>query len=485
MTISLGALFGWFFVVEWAVRVVMLFVVPAKQRRSTVHAWLLLIMIAPLLGTIAYYMFGNPNLPKVRRRKLEITHALTQKELNALKSSQPELFSNLREADGASLAGLSTHLGGLPPMNGNEIEVLIGYEAARTQLIEMIDTAVEYIHMQYFIMVHDKETQQVFDALENAVKRGVVVRCMFDRLVSARYPGGIGVKARLVSIGVQVQEMLPLRVFPGKSFTRPDLRNHRKLVIADGHTALFGSQNLIQKTYGRKDGLFYEDMVTKMSGPVVWQLNSAFRSDWYAETGETLKKILEDNDMPAAVGSAACQVLPSGPNHEHDNNLKLYTAMIHAAKESIYIVVPYFIPDSSLLDALTTAAQRGVDVVIVNSESIDKVLAAHAQRSFYGELLDVGCEVYLYKKPAFLHTKLVLVDNRIAVYGSSNLDMRSFELNFELTVVAYDKDVAASMHRVVSKYLHNSTRVTKQIWSQRSTGPRVLEKLASLASSVL
>ncbi len=485
MKFNFGVVFGWFFVVEWAVRLLMLFVVPTKQRRATVHAWLFFIMITPVFGTIAYYMFGNPSLPKLRRRKLEITRNLTKTEINLLQTNQPHLFPSFHGTDYESLAILSTRLGGLPPMSGNQIEVLEGYDTSIAELVKLLQSATEYVHIQYFIFVYDEVTQPVFDALKDAVERGVVVRCMFDRIVSARFRGGFGVKGRLERIGVEVQDMLPLNVIPGKNFTRPDLRNHRKLVVVDGHTAMFGSQNLIQKSYGRKDGLYYEDLVTKLRGPIVWQLNNAFRSDWYAETGDTLKKVVEDNDMPPHAGTSVCQVLPSGPNHEHDNNLKLYTAMVHTAKKSIYIVVPYFIPDASLFDALTTAAQRGVQVVIVNSESIDKVLVGHAQRSYYGELLDVGADVYLYNKPAFLHTKLIIIDEQVAVYGSSNLDMRSFELNFELTAIVYDPHVAQSMTKVVKSYLYRSRKVTKKAWNQRSQRLRVLEKVASLASSVL
>lgn len=478
-------LFTSFFILEWVIRVVMLFVVPSKQRTSTVHAWLFFIMITPTIGTLFYYMFGNPNLPKSRRETLKVVTRMSKREIASLQKDKPELFTEIANDDYDTIAVLSTHLGGLPPMRGNSVKLLTDYDAVFAHLVQMIDEAKEYIHMQYFIAVYDDKTAPVYDALQRARERGVIVRFMFDRPVSARFHGGFRLKARLVSLGIDVREMLPFSLIPGKRFTRPDLRNHRKLVIIDGRSALCGSQNLIQKSYGRRDGLYYVDLVAQITGPAVWQLNNVFRADWFAETGDALKEIVEDNDMPPMAGAATIQVLPSGPNHEHDNNLKLYTSMVHAAKKRVHIMVPYFIPDSSLLDALTTAAQRGVEVTIINSEVIDKLLAGHAQRSFYDELLAVGVHIYLYKKPAFLHAKQMLIDDDVAIFGSSNLDIRSFELNFELNTIVYDRHVVQELKSLEQQYLKHSKQITATEWANRPFRLKMMDRLASLASTVL
>lgn len=484
MSFSLSPLFAGIFVAEWALRIVMLFVVPKKQRPSSANAWLLLIMIFPTVGTLLFLMFGNPKLTKIRTKKRRQVDVLTKKELSELGSSHKDLFATLENDDHRTLARLATYLGGLPPMKGNSAEFISDYNESFRVIAKEIDNARSYVHVQYFIAVLDDATEVIFTALENAVKRGVTVRFLYDRVISRHYSGHKAMRQRLEKIGVEYHDMLPLSLIPGKNFTRPDLRNHRKIVVIDGSVAYSGSQNVIDKSYHRKDDLQYEEVVVKLKGPIVWQCNNVFRSDWFAETGQPLLDVVEDGDMPAQAGSVITQVLPSGPSHEHENNLKFYTSMVHAAKKRIGIVVPYFIPDESFLDALTGAAQRGVDVTVINSEAIDKVLAGHAQRSYYEELLEAGVKVYLYKKPTFLHTKQVIIDEDVAIVGSSNLDIRSFELDLEVSLILYDKNVVKRLDKIEAGYVSKSTRVTKSQWHKRPLRIKMLESLARLTAAL-
>jgi len=408
---------------------------------------------------------------------------LTQKEMSELRKSNTPLFAHLDNENHRTLARLATVLGGLPPMNGNKIEILTEYDDVFDDLVKIIDSARDYIHIEYFIVVLDTSTQPVFSALERAVKRGVTVRFLYDKVVSRRYPKHRKLQKELRRIGVEVHEMLPLNIIPGNSFSRPDLRNHRKIVVVDDRVAISGSQNLVDKSYHRRDGIYYEEIVLKMTGPIVWQFNNIFRADWYAETEQTLIDLVEDNDMPKPKGNVVAQVLPSGPTHDHDNNLKFYTSMIHAAKQRISIVVPYFIPDESFLDALTAASQRGVAVTMINSASIDKILAGHAQRSYYEELLEAGVQIYLYKEPIFLHTKQILIDNDVAIVGSSNLDIRSFELDLEITTILYDSDFVAQLDKIENQYRKKSRQVTLKVWQNRSIKHKMLDSLARLTAA--
>lgn len=486
MPFSLSPLFAWFFVAEWTLRIVMLFVVPRRQRPSSANAWLLLIMISPTIGTPLFFMFGNPKLPKVRRAKRRQMDLLTQKELTGLKTSYSKLFAKINNPTYSTLSRLATVLGGLPAMNGNKVEILQDYNGIFAQITDEIDKAKEYVHVEYFIAGLDKDTEPVFDALERAVARGVKVRFLYDKVLSRFHMPrkSIQLKEKLDSIGVDYREMLPLSLLPGKNFTRPDLRNHRKIVVIDGTIAFSGSQNLITSTYNRKDDLYYEELVVKLAGPIVWQCNNVFRADWFAETGEPLLDIVEDEDVPLSAGSVVAQFLPSGPSHEHENNLKFYTSIVHAAKTRVGIVVPYFIPDESFLDAVTAASQRGVKVTVINSEVIDKVLAGHAQRSYYEELLEVGVDIYLYKKPILLHSKHVIIDDDIAVIGSSNLDNRSFELDLELDMILYDKDIVKQLDLMEKKYLERSQKVTLTDWNNRPIRHKMLDSIARLTAAL-
>lgn len=484
MNFSVNPLLAGFLILEWVVRIIMLFSVPKRRKPSSANAWLLLIMIFPTVGAILFYMFGNPKLPKTRRKRRRDMDDSTTKELDALRKKDQKIFAKLDNDDHSTLSKLAEVLGGMPVMGGNKVELLSDYQGSLDELVREIDKARHYIHIEYFIASYDHATAPVFEAIKNATDRGVKVRFLYDKVVSVRYKGHQTMKQMLNVSGADYREMLPLNLLPGKNFTRPDLRNHRKIVVIDGKVAFSGSQNLIDRRYRRKDGIYYEEIVLKMHGPIVWQFNNIFRTDWYAETKQSLAPLVEEDDVPSGAGDVMAQLLPSGPTHDHDNNLKFYTSMVHAAKKRVGIVVPYFIPDESFLDALTAAAQRGVKVTMINSEAIDKLLAGHAQRSYYEELLEAGVDVFLYKKPIFLHTKQVLIDDEVAIVGSSNLDIRSFELDLEITTIIYDKKVASKLEKIEKKYLERSKKITAEKWLKRSTKNKLLDNVARLTAAL-
>ncbi len=481
---DLNRLFAGFFVVEWVIRLVMLFIVPRKLRPANANAWLLLIMVAPSIGTIVFYMFGAPKLPTRRREHLKQVNDLTATEIDQLRRANPGVFSEIEDADLRSIAKLATYLGGLPPKRGNAVQFQSDYEAVFASIAASIDEAQDFVHIEYFVAAYDESTKVVFDAVARATSRGVKVRFLYDKLLSRPHGNVRLLEKVLTQSGADVRAMMPLRLVPGPSFTRPDLRNHRKIVVVDGVVAYSGSQNLVDKTYARKDSLYYEDVVGRFEGPVVWQLNNVFRADWFAETGQPLLDTVEDLDMPPPAGNVIAQVLPSGPSYDNDNNVKLYTAMVHAAKEQVRIVVPYFVPDESLLDAITAAAQRGVSVTMINSEVKEKLFSAHAQRSYYEELLKAGVELYLYEDPVFLHTKQVIIDSDVAIVGSSNLDRRSFELDFEVNTIVYDREAVLQLLEIESTYFVNSQKITLEQWHGRSLPHKMLDSVARLTAGL-
>lgn len=484
MDFSLETIFVVFYALEWLIRVIMIFVVPRNRNPSSASAWLLLIMLQPTLGTIFFAIFGSPKLPRIRRARQASVDEMTKTELSKLLSSKKSLFEVPHNDDHATIANLANFLGGLPAMGNNTVSLFTDYDKALKVQVDAINNAKDFVHIEYFIVAMDDATEEFFVALESAVKRGVTVRLLFDSLACKVYPNYKKMKRRLDQIGVYWQEMLPINLIPGKNFTRPDLRNHRKIVVVDGKIGFTGSLNMIQKNYHRKDDLYYEEIMVKVSGPVVWQLNNVFRADWYAETDEPLNDLVESVDVIPSQGKVIAQVLPSGPSHEYDNNLKLYASMIHSAKKEVFIVVPYFVPDESLMTAITSAVQRGVKVTMINSEIIDKLLVGHAQRSFYEELLKVGVKIYLYKKPVFLHTKHVSIDSDAVILGSSNLDIRSFELDLEVSIVLYDKQIVSNMRKIESVYLQRSTEVHLKEWQARPLKLKLLDQLSRLTAAL-
>src|SRR5207247_204902 len=270
------------------------------------------------------------------------------------------------------------------------------------------------------------------------------------------------------------------------SYTRPDLRNHRKIVVIDGKIGFTGSQNLIKRNYFRKDSIYYNELVARVSGPVVAELEAAFATDWYSESS----KLLDNRTAPETTlevlpaGNVLCQVLPSGSGFENENNLKLFTSLIHAARHTLVITNPYFVPDDALMTALTSAAQRGVDVTLVNSEASDQFLVSHAERSYYEDLLKAGVKLYRYKEPILLHSKHITIDDDIAVIGSSNMDIRSFLLNLEVTLICYAPSVVADLRQVEAVDLSRCNVVNLEEWETRSIKVKFYENISRLTAAL-
>jgi len=293
--------------------------------------------------------------------------------------------------------------------------------------------------------------------------------------------------AELTRLNVEFQAMLPWQPWRGV-YQRPDLRNHRKLLIIDSHTAFTGSQNIIEPHYRKKRhkdrGLRWLDLMVRVEGPLADGLEALFVADWYQETEELL-----ETPKPTRVAGIESpdiwgQVVPSGPAFDGENNLRLFNAMVYGARERLILSSPYFVPDESMRYAITTAAERGVDVNIMVSEIADQNLVFYAQRSYYDELLLSGVKVWLYRKPTILHSKFIVVDDAMSVIGSSNIDMRSFSLNLEVSVLFADPHVVDQLSQLFETYRENSIPLSLDTWRSRAFYQRFIEGLARLTATV-
>ncbi len=443
----------------WIIPLVMLFIVPVNRRPSSANAWLMLMFLLPYLGLVLFLLLGSPKLSRRRRAEQRTMDELIRNVV-AEARQVPELAALLDPPippHYEPFIRLNTNLGDLPAFAGNAVELLPDYQVVFKRIAEDIDRAQHFVHVEYFALSCDEETEGIFAAMERAASRGVKVRVL----------------------------MLPLRFF-GANYTRPDLRNHRKIVVIDGQIGYTGSQNLIKQTYFRKDGIYYDELVARVRGPIAIQLQAAFVTDWYSET----EVLLANQAGPEivgelrAAGTVLCQVLPSGSGFENENNLKLFTALIHAARSRLVITNPYFVPDEALMTAITSAAQRGVDVTLLNSEASDQFLVSHAQRSYYEELLRAGVKVYRYHPPILLHSKHISIDDEIAVIGSSNLDIRSFQLNLEVTLVCYDRQVVADLRQIEADYLGKSKPLHLGEWEARPLIQKLFENISRLTAAL-
>ena len=476
-----------YFVLKWSIRAWSLFVVPVNRKPTSALGWLMVIMLFPVFGFVVFKLIGSPKLPVKRQKDQHLAAALIHdtiatfvREPKVKVLLEPEIPEQYRPFE-----RLATNLGGLPAFAGNDIEFIPNYPDVFKRLSRDVRSAKQFIHLEFYIIAWDSATEPLLLELGDAVKRGVKVRLLFDQFGSKKYPGYKTLMARLEALGAEVYPMLPVHL-RRQDFTRPDLRNHRKIGVIDGQIAYTGSFNIIDRTYHRQDEIYYDELVARSTGPVVGEFEAVFVTDWFAETGVVLSADMnpELHLQPASAGSTLAQVLPSGPAHETDNNLKLFGALIHSARETITIVNPYFVPDESLMVAITSAANRGVRVRLINSAVSDQFLVSNSQRSYYAELLAAGVEIYQYRPPILLHTKTITIDQSVAIVGSSNFDMRSFTLNLEVTLIAYDPKVVSALQKIENTYLKRSDRVTEELWQNRSLKMRLLENIARLTSAV-
>ncbi len=463
-------------IAEWLIRLVMLVYVPQRRSPAAARSWLLLIFIFPYLGVILYWIFGRAYLP---RRRVEIqqqaSHLLrtTGQEVFRQYSAHPELPGPFRQA-----VTLAENLGDFGILGGNEVELLADYNGNVDRLVADIDRAAHHVHLLYYIFADDETGRRVAASLRSAVVRGVHCRVLMDGLGSKK--GLRTLAPRMRADGIEVYEALPVRLLRRKA-ARFDLRNHRKIAVIDGATAYVGSQNLVNRDF--KPGIIYEELVARVTGPAVLQLQAVFLTDFYLESNNNLQG---PEFFPAqlAAGSVAAQALPSGPGFPQANAERLIVSLLYAARTRVVITTPYFIPDEALLDAMKIAVLRGVEVHLVVSRQADQILVCQAQRSYYDELLEAGVRIHVYRKH-LLHAKHLSFDDQIAVIGSSNLDMRSFLLNAEISLIVHDAQVAAALGRIQERYFAESDELLQEEWRQRPRLRKVIENTARLVDSVL
>lgn len=458
--------------------------ISARRRPATAIAWMLTIIFIPYIGLIAFLLVGISRLPQARRDK--------QKFINELILARTKGLDQLshREEWPPGLAGvttLNTTLGALPMVGGNEVELLPDYHGSIAAMAAEVDRATQYVHVEFYILVHDAATKPLFDAMARAVARGVSVRVLSDHLASLMNPGRKETQAVLARMGAQYQAMLPLRPWRGH-WQRIDLRNHRKILVVDGTVGFTGSQNIVHESYNKKSnlarGLRWHELMMRVHGPVVRELDAVFATDWFSENDELL-----DLDTTAIVLDPApervdAQVVPSGPSFENDNNLKLFVALIHQATERVSITSPYFVPEDSVLMAIITAAGRGLDVELFVSEIGDQALVYHAQRSYYEALLRAGVKIYLYRAPEVLHAKHFSIDSDVAVIGSSNMDIRSFSLNMEISVLVHSESFVAKLRDIEDGYRANSRELVLEDWNKRPGWEKFWDSAARLTSNL-
>ena len=475
-------------VASFVVKVVALGVLPANRKPSTGMAWLLLILLNTFVGVVAFALFGSPRLDRRRQERQDQAKERIRERTEVIPDADLDagLPSYIH-----SVVTLNRTLGSLPLVGGNTVRLLPDYGGSIAAMTEAVGSAERYVNVEFYITAWDEVTEPLFTALAAAAARGARVRMLFDHLGSRGIPGYRDMVAKLSTTGIEFHNMLPIRPTKGV-IRRPDLRNHRKLLVVDGKVGFTGSQNLTERGYNKPKnhaaGRQWVELMARLEGPVVATLEAVFAQDWFTETGEASAVALVP-PAPPGPGSTdlrdvTCQLVPSGPGYVAENNLRLFTTLIYSAKRRISLTSPYFVPDESLLYAVTTAAHRGIDVELFVSEESDQFMVGHAQASYYRALLDAGVKIYLYPSPWILHSKHFTIDDDVAVLGSSNMDMRSFALNYEISLMLLGGEVVAAMREVEDTYRGISRLLTSEEWSRRPGRTRYVDTVMRLTAGL-
>lgn len=473
-------------VLDYTVKFLAIGFIPENRNPSSSLAWLMAVLLIPIVGLPLFLLVGSPHVHGRRNQVRARANELIAERF----SSDPLVPEGIDlPADWRSVVAMNHRLTSLPLVWSTNLGVESNYERSIARMAEAIDEAVSTVHVEIYAVARDATTEVFFQALEAAVARGVTVRLMLDHIGSSKYPGFAAMLTSMTKAGIDWRLMMPLQPLKGH-WRRPDLRNHRKLVTIDSRVGFMGSQNMIDSSYlmpkNLKVGRHWRDSTVKLTGPIVSELEAVFEADWFAEAGERLDLKRPDFGEPADPGGTGnlFQLIPSGPGYTTTPNLRLFTTLMAHATRELLVVSPYFVPDEALLQTITTAAYRGVNVELYVSEQADQFMVDHAQASYYRALLEAGVRIFRYPRPTVLHTKLFLVDNTVAVFGSSNMDMRSFELDYEIMLLGTAGDFLADVRGVVEEYRANCVELTAEQWKRRSWGARYVDNVMRLTSAL-
>lgn len=456
----------WWYVLEWIIRVGALGIVPLRRSPQASAGWLMTMFFLPVPGLLLFWMIGSPHFPAWRRERFERLRPYFDRVAATLADHPPD--------DPGAIDALAQRLGYFPATCGNTVELIDDYDIVVDRLAADIDAARSCVLITIYIFADDAVGRRIADAIARAVARGVECRVLFDPVGSR--PWRRGTRRMLRATGAEVREALPFRLWQR---TRRDMRNHRKLIAIDGRIGYAGSQNLVRKDFRR--GVVNRELVARFTGPAVAEVEAAVRADWFLETEV---EPTGPSSPPERTGEACLQLLPSGEEYPLEGFETLLVWQIHQARERVVLATPYLIPDEDVVGAMRTAAQRGVEVHLVVSAIVDQRIVHLAQCSYYQALLDAGVRIHAFRD-FLLHAKNVCIDSAVAVVGSSNVDLRSFQLNEEASLLLHDRASVAVVEAVQRGYLDNSDPIERDAWMRRPRARRLAENIARLVSPLL
>ncbi len=457
-----------------SIAIVTLKILMKRRSNSITTAWLLLVYILPVIGVFAYLAFGEVKIGKRREEQAnKIWPQTTSKLKDAVQlRGQPDHISALSRP----LFNLCEIRQSIPSTHANDIQIFTDSHSTMTQIVEDIQNAQDNIKMVFYIWSVGGQEQDVVNALCEAAQRGIVCRIMVDSAGSHQFLGSSSYK-KMTNAGVHIVAALPVSLIRA-FFRRMDLRQHRKMVLIDDHIAYTGSMNMVDPKYFKQNAGVGQwiDLMIRMDGSVCLLLEALYNNDWMMEAKEEIPFGVLAAPQNTPTNLYPTQVIASGPGFPEEIIQQTLLSVIYGAQKKIVFTTPYFVPSDDLCHAICTAAQRGVEVILIIPKKCDSKMTNWASRAFYTELLEAGVTIEQFDG-GLLHTKSILIDDQLSLVGTVNLDIRSLWLNFEVTVAIDSQAFAQRLHTIHNGYLKQSEPICPELWRNRPFRQHILERL--------
>ncbi len=466
--------------IGYIINFILIITVVCFQRRDPVvsMAWVLAFIVLPVGGLIIFLIFGTGLKRSVRKKYLQKLNQEYEfsKRLEKNKDFPKKMF----EIPYSDIAQYLEHGAKSKFTGDNNVGIFTDAENMYESMINDIRNAKSTINMLYFIYRSDDIGNKIMDELVKKARSGVEVRFLYDDF--GCFFTNKKIFARLKAAGGRVAPFFPVK---SGAYSKLNHRNHRKITVIDGSVGYIGGMNIGDEYMGKKKLTPWRDTHIRVCGSAVAYIQKYFALDWEFSTGEQLDLEIEKFFIPdtADCGHAGIQIAASGPESKNDEIEFALLKMLGVANRYAYIQTPYFVPDKAFLTSLTIAAQSGVDVRIMLPGIPDKSYVYYVTTSYIGELLDAGVRVYIYD--GFLHSKTMVIDDTVSTIGTTNIDIRSFQLHFEINAFIYDNDISIQCRQIFHNDMKHCHEVTIEEYNSRGIKWTMKEGFFRLFSPIM
>nr|BET44431.1 MAG: cardiolipin synthase [Candidatus Aschnera chinzeii] len=487
--LTINTLFNLIYIsLYWIIITIVTIRVLLKQQPVTeTMTWLLIIYIIPIIGIISYLIFTELQLGKRRIAKANNIWPLV-----TIYSKKMKLSTNIHSISNSKVATplfkLCKNRQGIDGIKVNKLELFTCYINAINNLIHDINLASYNIEMVFYTWQMGGLVNKVTEALIIAAKRGIKCRIMIDSAGSWSFFHSKEPK-KMRDAGIELIESLKVNIF--RFFLRRmDLRQHRKIIIIDNYISYVGSMNMVDPRFYKQNTNIgpWIDIIIRMEGAISNRLSIIYAFDWELETEEHILSIIptykKDITNFNQLNKNLTQIIASGPGFPKNLMQQSLITAIYSANKQLILTTPYFVPTDNLINAICTAAMRGVEVYIIIPKKNNSFLVSWASKAFYTELLEAGVKIYHFHN-GLLHVKSITVDNELSLIGSVNLDTRSLCLNFEIAIVIDDKIFGNTLSLLQQSYISNSTLISLKEWNIRPIWNKIIERICYFFSPLL